>query len=262
MGEKYETVGKYWETPEAQTNNVPRKIATPKPKRKDVVVHAKGPENQGGTASKPITTSIPICSAYETELSRLIYPASNRAHTRTVDGSFSGSPAPDKLSKLLTKASSELRGDTHMGEKAAQHKEQRKRMEEVEKQKEEAEKQQLLQERFKIHTEKNTAKKYQQRPVPRAQNPTLFSPSTPVTSTKVAMATVSEPRARSSSFRRLTLDEVNQQLWNESGLEKKTTEDIVLRVRQEAAEKGKESARLWAEQMKGKAVIFSDDGTG
>lgn len=135
-------------------------------------------------------------------------------------------------------------------------------MEEVEKQKEEAEKQQLLRERFKIHTEKNTAKKCQQRPVPRAQNPTLFSPSTPVTNTKIVMGTVSEPRPRSLDFRRLTLDEVNDQLWNESGLEKPPAEDIVLRVRHEAAEKGKESARLWAEQMKAKAVSFSNDGTG
>lgn len=249
-------MGKYWKTFNAQTNDVPRKIATPKfskSKRKDVGVHAKGSEDQGAIASKPITTSTPICSTYETELSRLIYPASNRAHIHIVDSSFSGSPAPDKSSKLLTKTSSEL---------PAQHEERKKRMEEVEKQKEEAEKQRLLQERFKIHTEKNTAKKYQQRPVPRTQNPTLISPSTPVTSTKVVMATVSEPRPCSSGFRRLTLDEVNHQLWNESGLEKTPTEDIVLRVRHEAAEKGKESARLWAEQMKAKAVNLSNDGTG
>lgn len=142
-------------------------------------------------------------------------------------------------------------------------------MEEAEKQKEEAKKQQQLQERFKIHTEKNTAKKDQQQgPVPASsraptiQNRNLFSPPVPVTSTKIDMTAASGPGSlRSLNSRRLTLDEVDQQLRNENELMKKKAEEAVLRVRQEAAEKGQESARLWAEQMKSKAIFFSNGGT-
>lgn len=269
MGEKDKTGAKYWEALECiQTNNVLRKIAAlkiAKPKKLVLATQTESSNDKGTTANKSIPASIPTNSAYERELSRQIYPASNRAQIsqpHTVNGSFSDSTAPIKSSKALTRPSFELSGDAHMKKRAAQREERKKRMEEVERQKEEAKKQQQLQERFKIHTGKNTAKKYQQQgPAPassRAQNPNLF----PSPSTKIAMTTVSEPGSpRSSDSRRLTLDEANQQLRNESELGKKAEEEAVLRIRHEAAEKGKESARLWAEQMKSKAATFSNDET-
>lgn len=272
MGEKDKTGAKYWEALECiQTSNILRRIAAlkiAKPKKSILATHTESPNDKGTTANKSIAASIPTNSAYERELSRPIYPASNRAQIsqpHTANGSFSDSIAPIKLSKALTRPSFELSGDAYMKKRVTQREERKKRMEEAERQKEEVRRQQQLQERFKIHTKKNSAKKDQQQGpapassrAPTAQNPNLFSSP----STKIAMTTVSEPGSLgSSNSSRLTLDEASQQLRNESEQERKKAEEAVLRTRQEAAEKGKESARLWAEQMKSKAAMFSNDET-
>lgn len=227
-----ETGAQYWETFKCtHPSSASRKIVTPKVNKlkKQDPVQAEGlnPEDKGATTSKSATSL-----TLEKRLRRLVFPASNRAKPNSP---LLGPPAFVKSSKELTRPSFELPS------------EERKSIEEVGKQEEEA-KQWQLQERFKTHTEKTVAKKdlQQQRPAPApSRAPTARNPN-PV------VATVSGPVPLNS--RRLTLGEVNQQLSNESELEtKEKAEEALLRVRQNAAEKGKESARLWAEQMKAKA---------
>lgn len=146
-----------------------------------------------------------------------------------------------------------------MRKRAAEREERKKRMEEAETKKEETTKQQQLHERFKTHTEQRTAKKDPLQGSSKApthpNTPTAPAPKGLAMNNTIATNTKPEPLKPSTS-RRLTMDEINQQLGNESELKekKKVEEAVLLHLRQEAAEKGKESARLWAEQTKTKSM--------
>lgn len=237
-------------------------------------------------ANKPTAAPSSVPLALEKRLQRLMSPIRKLqpAQSRTIDSFLQNRPTATKSSRPLTKPSFKLPGDAYMKSRIAEREQRKKRMEEAEKQNEKTRKQQQPQERFKSYTGKKVTRKDQQQgstPTvshPPTQSSYLFSPLSlkiPITTTTTppaiqnsnlftpptapkppaAVTTTATPIPEPSNSQRLTLDGINQQLDNGTGLqEKKKAEEAVLRVRQEAAEKGKESARLWAEQMSKKAA--------
>lgn len=101
---------------------------------------------------------------------------------------------------------------------------------------------------------RNTAKQDQQRPTTKAPN------RTPVTNAQTIITAIPEPELLDSSNSRMrTLDEAN---WQQCNDDERASSKLVLQVQQAAAEKGKESARLWEDQMKAGRVNLSNAGTG
>ena len=209
----------------------PVSVAAP-PKRASSV----GSQTSSGTAPRRVASvSSQASDAASTASTAVVIPHSK---PRPITMAFPPPPPPTKSSKPPTKSNFELPGEVFARKIAAQKEERRKRMEEEEKRRRE----------FKARPAPSSTFA---KPSTREATPENKGPSTPSTR-PVKRPSIADLPQKAAVAATTRTSPPRQQQQQQQQQDRDAQAQAVLKARREAAERGRQTVRMWAEQQKQK----------